>query len=86
MTLIEKLKLVYDAVTGKPGLFIHYEWQNLRIIELEHLLTAAKIANDDLLSQITSLDHLVGIEKQELQKTVNLYETQYILDNVWNNK
>jgi len=86
MTLIEKLKLVYDAVTGKPGLFIDYEWQNQRIIELEHLLSAAKIANDDLLNQLSRLNNMVDIEKQELQRTVNLYETQYTRNNVWSHQ
>jgi len=79
MTLIKKLKLIYNILFNNltNNGYIDY------IIELDSLLIVAKNNNSFLLDQITALDKLVGVEKQELQKTINLYETQYIRNNVW---
>jgi hypothetical protein len=81
MTLIQKLKIVYGIIINHPADIQPYR----RISELMGLLESAKLANDDLLSQTTRLNNLVGIEKQELQKELNLFKTQYIRNNVWNN-
>lgn len=82
MTLIEKLKTIYGIIVDNPAVIHSY----CRITELMGLLESAKIANDDLLNQLTKLNNIVDIEKQELQKTVNLYETQYTRNNVWSHQ
>lgn len=82
MTLIQKLKTIYGIIVNNPAV-IH---SHNRIIELMGLLESAKIANDDLLNQLTKLNNMVDIEKQELQRTVNLYETRYTRNNVWSHQ
>ena len=82
MNLIQKLKTIEGIIFNYPAIIHPYD----RIIELKGLLESAKIANDDLLNQLTKLNNMVDIEKQELQKTINLYETQYTRNNVWSNQ
>jgi hypothetical protein len=82
MTLIEKLKTIAGIIFNNPAVIHPYN----RITELMGLLESAKIANDDLLNQLSRLNNIVDIEKQELQRTVNLYETQYIRNNVWSHQ
>jgi hypothetical protein len=82
MTLIQKLKTIEGIIFNNPSVIHPYN----RITELMGLLESAKIANDDLLNQLTKLNNIVGIENQELQKTINLYESRYTRNNVWSNQ